>query len=122
MDFVNSQFPELSHVNEDVDLDQLDFEVLPWLMNFCEFNKDPDRSDIFVVEVDPKDCLRDHDYANMRRSINSNETNNNDCENKYKSCIESAEHTFRPLMEYLVLSCQLTEHSATERRLTLAFF
>ena len=89
MDFVNSQFPELSHVNEDMDLDQLDFEVLPWLMNFCEFNKDPDRSEIFVVEVDPKDCLHDHDYANMRRSINSNETNNNDYDNKDKRCIES---------------------------------
>ena len=82
MDLMNSQFPELSHVSEDVDLDELDFEVLPWLLNFSEFNnnKDPDRSDIFVVEVNPKDCLRDHDYANTRRSINSNETNNNDCE------------------------------------------
>ena len=74
MEFMNSSPPELSLVNGDVDLDELDFEVLPWLRNFGEFNiyEDPDR-----------------DYANLRSSVNSNETNNNDCENKYKSCIES---------------------------------
>ena len=65
----------LPKLNCDVDLDELDFEVLPWtLRNFGEFNiyEDPDR-----------------DYANLRSSVNSNETNNNNCENKYKSCIES---------------------------------
>lgn len=45
MDFMNSSLPELSHVNDDVDLDQLDFEVLPWLNNINEINnnKIPDR-------------------------------------------------------------------------------
>ena len=38
MDFMNSSLPELSHVNDDVDLDQLDFEVLPWLKNINEIN------------------------------------------------------------------------------------
>ena len=38
MEFLNSSLPELSHVNDDVDLDQLDFEVLPWLKNINEIN------------------------------------------------------------------------------------
>ena len=74
MDFMNSSPTELSLVNDDVDLDELDFEVLPWLRNFGEFN----------IYEDP-----DHDYANLRSSVNSNETNNNDCENKDKSWIDS---------------------------------
>ena len=32
--------PALSDVNDDVDLDALDFQVLPWLMNFGEFNRE----------------------------------------------------------------------------------
>ena len=74
MEFMNSSPPELSLVNGDVDLDELDFEVLPWLRNFGEFN----------IYKDPN-----HDYANLRSSVNSNETNNNDCENKDKSWIDS---------------------------------
>ena len=75
MDFVNPSPPKLSHVNDDVDLDELDFEVLPWLMKFEEFKikEDPD--------PDP-----DPENANLRNSIG---TNNNDRENKDKSRIES---------------------------------
>ena len=73
MDFVSSSPPELSHVNDDVDLDELDFEVLPWLMKFEEFK----------IKEDPD---TDHDNANLRNSI---ETNNNDREKKDKSKIES---------------------------------
>ena len=33
-----------SDVNDDVDLDALDFQVLPWLMNFGEFNREINKS------------------------------------------------------------------------------
>ena len=42
---------QLPKLNCDVDLDELDFEVLPWLRNFGEFN----------IYEDP-----DHDYANLK--------------------------------------------------------
>ena len=65
---------DLPKLDSDVDLDELDFEVLPWLMNFCELHikEDPDRDD-----------------TNVRSGINSNETNNNDCHNRDKSLLES---------------------------------
>ena len=61
---------DLPKLDSDVDLDELDFEVLPWLMNFCELHikEDPDRDD-----------------ANS----NSNERNNNDGQNRDKSWLES---------------------------------
>ena len=79
---------DIPKLDSDVDLDELD-SVLPWLTNFSEFDikEDPDRDyarSIINSEVNPEDCLRDHDYANIRRSINSNETNNNDYENRDK--------------------------------------
>ena len=84
---------DIPKLDSDVDLDELD-SVLPWLTKFSEFDikEDPDRDDArsrINSEVNTEDCLRDHDYAKIRRSINSNETNNNDCENRDKSWVES---------------------------------
>ena len=63
---------DIPKLDSDVDLDELDFQVLPWLTNFCEVDikEDPDRDD-----------------ASSR--MNSNETNNNDFENGDKSRVES---------------------------------
>ena len=59
----------------DVDSDELDFEVLPWLTNFSELE----------IKEDPD---RDHAMSAMS-TIYSNETNNNYCENGYKSWVEA---------------------------------
>ena len=50
MNFINSSPPELSHVNDDVDLDQLDFEVLPWLKKSGEFNCEINNNKASVCE------------------------------------------------------------------------
>ena len=50
MDLMNSQFLELSQVNEDVDLDELDFEVLPWLKKSGEFNCEINNNKASVCE------------------------------------------------------------------------
>ena len=44
---MDSSLPELSHVNDDVDLDKLDFEVLPWLKTLA-------KSTITKFRTDPK--------------------------------------------------------------------
>ena len=43
MDFINSS--KLSRVNDDVDLDAIDFQVLPWLINRGESNNNQDPSE-----------------------------------------------------------------------------
>ena len=67
--------PKLDCDDCDVDLDELDFDVLPWLTNFSELE----------IKEDPD---RDHAMSAMS-TIYSNETNNNDCENGDKSWVEA---------------------------------
>ena len=63
---------DIPKLDSDVDLDELDFEGLPCLTNFCEVE----------IKEDP-----DGDAATSR--INSNETNNNGSQNRDESWIES---------------------------------
>ena len=60
----------------DVDSDELDFEVLPWLTNFSELE----------IKEDPD---RDHAMSAISAIVYSKETNNNDCENGDKLWVEA---------------------------------
>ena len=68
----------------DVDLDELDFEVFPWLMNSNDSIEDPDPL-----------------------LINSDETNNNDCENSDKSLILIESNGKKKQFQSLVVFVQI---------------
>ena len=78
---------DLPKFDSDVDLDELDFEVFPWLMNSLNSNDSNE---------DPDPLL-----------INSDETNNNDCENSDKSLILIESNGKKKQFQSLVVFVQI---------------
>ena len=75
---------DLPKFDSDVDLDELDFEAFPWLMNSNGSIEDPDPL-----------------------LINSDETNNNDCENSDKSLILIESNGKKKQFQSLVVFVQI---------------
>ena len=78
MDFINSS--ELSPVNDDVDLDAIDFQVLPWLTNRGESNNNQNMSERKLNQYDNCNKNSSNNTGIKRHQIIQNGVKPHECE------------------------------------------